>query len=683
LDLDGVVGAALLPSDGFLDPAQLCYVLASEARDAGVRVEQRTRVTGMDVQDGRIRGVRTDRGDIACEMVVNCGGMYAAEIGRMAGVRVPLVPLSHQYVITEPLLAPGASLPTLRDPDLLVYFRQEVNGLVMGGYERNPEAWTAAPNRFDAVPADFNGRLLPESWARMEEIAANAARRVPVMAAAGIRRVINGPEAFTPDNEFCLGETEIAGLFVAAGFCAHGIAGAGGIGQVMADWMLHGDPGLDVWHMDVSRFGRHYRSPSYTLARTLETYRTYYDVAYPNRQRRSGRPLRISPAYPAHASAGAFFAEKAGWERVDYYRTNESAEYDGLRPEGWAGRDWSSAIPAEHLATRRAAGLFDESSFAKISVSGPDAAQFLEWVCDNRVARRVGAVTYTQALNDRGGIECDFTVTRLGSDEFLIVTGTAFAAHDLAWLRRQARRRGAAVRIEDVTGASACFALWGPVARRILAGLTPADLGNAAFPFMTAQEITVADVPVRAQRVTFVGELGWELYAPSEYGAALWAALTEQGRPLGLVLGGYRAIDSMRLEKGYRVWSSDLTAETDPYEAGLDFCVRLDKEFCGRDALLSVAERGPRRRLRPIVLPDPRVVPLGHEPVRIDGIVRGRVTSAGAAYSLGASVAYAYLPADAGPGTAVEIDLAGRTETGTVTAEPLFDPSGARIRAAT
>jgi 4-methylaminobutanoate oxidase (formaldehyde-forming) len=326
--------------------------------------------------------------------------------------------------------------------------------------------------------------------------------------------------------------------------------------------------------------------------------------------------------------------------------------------------------------------LFDETSFAKIEVSGPDAADFLEWVCDNRVARRVGAVTYTQALNDRGGIECDFTVTRLGPEVFLIVTGTAFGAHDMAWLRRQARRRRSALRLQDVTGSSVCFALWGPLARRILAGLTPTDLGNVAFPFMTAQDLTVADVPVRAQRVTFVGELGWELYASAEYGAALWAALSEHGRPLGLVLGGYRAIDSMRLEKGYRVWSSDLTAETDPYEAGLEFCVKLDKEFCGRAAVSVTAERGPRRRLRPIVLADPRAVPLGHEPVRIDGVVRGRVTSAGPAYSLAASVAYAYLPGDAGPGTAVDIDLGGRTEPGTVAAEPLYDPSGARIRAA-
>jgi 4-methylaminobutanoate oxidase (formaldehyde-forming) len=391
----------------------------------------------------------------------------------------------------------------------------------------------------------------------------------------------------------------------------------------------------------------------------------------------------MSPAYPLHAAAGAAFAEKAGWERVDFYRTNESADLAHLRPGGWAGRDWSTAIAAEHLGTRNTAGLFDESSFAKIKVTGPDAAEFLEWVCDNRVARRIGDVTYTQALNDRGGIESDFTVTRLAEDDFLIVTGTAYGGHDLSWLRRQLRRRGAAVRLEDVTGASVCFALWGPQARRILAGLTPADLGNAAFPFMTARDVTVADIPVRAQRVTFVGELGWELYASSEYGAALWSALSEHGRPQGLVLGGYRAIESMRLEKGYRAWSSDLTAETDPYEAGLAFCVKPDKEggFCGRDALLAAAERPPRRRLRPIVLSDARTVALGSEPVRIDGAVRGRVTSAGPAYSLDASVAYAYLPVDAGPGTPVEIDLFGTWTPGTVADEPLFDPSGARIRA--
>ncbi len=684
IDTDGVVGAAYLESDGYLDPSQLCYALANLARAAGIQIAERTRVVAIEVEGRRVRGVRTDRGDVQCEVVVDCGGIYAAEIARMAGVRVPLVPLSHQYVITEAFLEPrDRPLPTLRDPDLLVYFRQEVDGLVMGGYERSPSPWTASATRLDAIPADFNAKLLPPDWDRMEEIGANAARRVPAMDTVGVRTMINGPEAFTPDNEFCLGETEMAGFFVAAGFCAHGIAGAGGIGRVMAEWIVADEPSFDIWHMDINRFGAHYRSPRFTLGRTLETYRTYYDIAYPGIQRQAGRPLRTSPAYAWHEEHGAEFGEKAGWERVDWYESNAAAGDAALRPRGWAGRRWSPAIGAEHEATRHAAGLFDESSFAKLEVSGPDSATLLNWVCDNDVDRAIGTITYTQALNSRGGIESDFTVTRIADDVFSIVTGTAYGSHDLAWLRRQARRRKADVRIADVTGQWACFALWGPLARTVLAQLTPADLGNAAFPFMTAQSIPVADAPVRALRVTFVGELGWELYVPSEFGAALWSALWSTGREHGVVAAGYGAIDSMRLEKGYRVWGTDLTSETNPYEAGLGFCVKLDKPggFEGRDQLRAVKEAGVTRRLRAMVLDDPAAVVLGSEPVRIGDRVVGRVTSGGYGYSVASSIAYGYLPAaDAQPGTRVAIDLFGQWVGAEVVRDPLFDPASERVR---
>ncbi len=682
LDTTGVVGAAYLESDGYLDPSQLCYALAAGARRGGVRIHTGTRVLSIEQDHGRVTAVTTDRGRIACEVVVNCGGMFAAEIGRLAGVRVPLVPMSHQYVVTEPFLERrDKPLPTLRDPDLLIYFRQEVDGLLMGGYERDPAAFSADARRLDTIPADFNGRLLPDDWPRFEEIAANASRRVPVMGEIGVRRLINGPEAFTPDNEFCLGESEVAGLFVAAGFCAHGIAGAGGIGKVMAEWIVAGEPSFDVWHMDINRFGRQWRSPGFTLARVVESYQRYYDIPYPGLQREAGRPLRTSPAYPWHRENGAEFAEKSGWERVDFYRPNEALGDDSLRPRGWAGRYWSPATGAEHLATRSAAGLFDETSFSKLEVSGPDAAQFLEWVCDNRVARDIGAVTYTQALNRRGGIEADFTVTRTADDVFLIVTGTAYGTHDAAWLRKQARRRSASVRIADVTGLYACYALWGPRSRDILRTLTQTDLTDAAFPFMTSQEMMVGDIPVRALRVTFVGELGWELYATSEYGARLWSEVWSAGRDHGLVAGGYRAIETMRLEKGYRVWGSDLTAETNPYEAGLGFCVKLDKPggFEGREALVRARQDGLTRKLSAIVLDDPREVVVGSEPVRVNGRVTGRITSGGYGYSAGQSIAYAYLAAaDAVPGTPVDIDLFGTWVCGTVVAEPVFDSKDGR-----
>jgi glycine cleavage system aminomethyltransferase T len=367
---------------------------------------------------------------------------------------------------------------------------------------------------------------------------------------------------------------------------------------------------------------------------------------------------------------------------VDFYVPNASVGDESLRPRGWAGRYWSPATGAEHLATRSTAGLFDETSFSKLEISGPDAAELLEWVCDNRVARGIGSVTYTQALNHRGGIEADFTVTRTADDVFLIITGTAYGTHDAAWLRKQARRRGASVRIADVTGSYACYALWGPRSRDILATLTQSDLDDAAFPFMSSQELMVADVPVRALRVTFVGELGWELYAPSEYGARLWSDLWTSGREFALVAGGYRAIDSMRLEKGYRVWGTDLTGETNPYEAGLGFCVKLDKPggFLGADAVRVARDEGLSRRLRAIVLRDPASVVLGAEPVRVGGEVVGRVTSGGYGYTVESSIAYAYLPIDAKPGAEVQIDLFGEWVDGAVVKEPLFDPSGDRVR---
>jgi 4-methylaminobutanoate oxidase (formaldehyde-forming) len=566
----------------------------------------------------------------------------------------------------------GEHLPTLRDPDLLVYFREEGAGLVMGGYERHSAPWALNDQQLDRIPAEFNGRLLEEDWPRFEEIAVNATKRVPAMEEVKITRLINGPEAFTPDNEFCLGESDVRGFFVAAGFCAHGLAGAGGVGKVMAEWIVDGEPSLDLWHMDIRRFGPHYRSPSYTLKRTKEVYETYYDIRYPGHEREAGRPLRVSSAYDWHREHGAAFGEKSGWERVNWYESNAAAGDASLRPEGWAGMLWSPAIGAEHRATREAAGLFDESSFAKLEISGPGAADLLERLCDNRVAREIGQITYTQMLNRRGGIECDFTVARLGEERFGIVTGTAFGNHDASWIRSHLPDDGS-VTVTDVTARWACFGLWGPRAREILAPLTPDPL---EFGYMRLREITVGDVPVRALRVTFVGELGWELYCPTEYGAGLWRTLYDAGAPHGMLACGYRAIDSLRLEKGYRVWAADITPDETPLEAGLDFCVRSDKTFIGSDALAP-----PTRRLRAITLEDARAVALGNEPVRIEGEIVGRVTSGGYGYTVERSIAYAYLPAAVPEGAAVELDIFGDWVAGAVVAEPLFDASGARLRA--
>jgi glycine cleavage system aminomethyltransferase T/glycine/D-amino acid oxidase-like deaminating enzyme len=670
---DGVRCASYLPTDGYLDPSQLTYALIEGARQGGCRVFTHTRVTGIEVADGSVRGVRTEWGDVEAEVVVNAGGMFAAELGRMAGVRVPVVPFAHEYLVTQPFRdrAPGDHLPTLRDPDLLIYFREEGAGLVMGGYERQSAPWSLDEHLLDRIPADFNGRLLEEDWSRFEEIAANSRRRVPAMDEITVTRLINGPEAFTPDNEFCLGESDVRGFYVAAGFCAHGLAGAGGIGKLMAEWILEGEPSLDVWEMDIRRFGPHYRSPAYTLARAKEVYETYYDIRYPGHERQAGRPLRTSSAYEWHVRHRASFGEKSGWERVNWYESNAERGDESLRPRGWAGMHWSPAIAAEHRATRESAGLFDESSFAKLELSGPGAAELLERLCDNHVARDVGAITYTQMLNRRGGIECDFTVTRVADDVFGIVTGTAFGNHDAGWIRRHLPADGS-VRLTDVTSRWACFALWGPRAFEILAPMTPDPL---EFGYMRMREIAVGDVPVRAMRVTFVGEPGWELYCPTEYGAGLWSALWDAGAPHGLIAGGYRAIDSLRLEKGYRVWAADITPDDTPLEAGLGFCVRHDKEFVGSDALPE-----PRRRLRCLVLEDPRSVAVGNEPVRVGGTVCGRVTSGGYGYTVERSIAYAYLPAEVDIGAEVEIDIFGRWVGAEVAREPLFDPDGDRVR---
>jgi glycine cleavage system aminomethyltransferase T/glycine/D-amino acid oxidase-like deaminating enzyme len=693
MSTDGVRCASYLPSDGYLDPSLLTTALADGARTGGCRIFTHTRVTGIDVDRSssdpaaaRVRGVQTEWGPIEAEIVVNAGGMFAAELGRMAAVRVPIVPFAHEYLVTQPFREwtigePRVHLPTLRDPDLLIYFREEGGGLIMGGYERDAAPWSLDAHLLDAIPQDFNGRLLEEDWPRFEEIAANSSKRVPVMDEITVTRLINGPEAFTPDNEFCLGESDVRGFFVAAGFCAHGLAGAGGIGKVMAEWILEGEPTMDVWEMDIRRFGAHFRSPSYTLKRTKEVYETYYDIRYPGHERLAGRPLRTSSAYSWHAEHGAAFGEKSGWERVKWYESNAADGDASLRPRGWAGMHWSPAIGAEHRAARERAGLFDESSFAKLEVAGPGAAELLQRLCDNDVACDVGAITYTQMLNRRGGIECDFTVTRVEEELFSIVTGTAFGNHDLSWIRRHAPH-DAGVRCSDVTARWACFALWGPRARDILAPLTDDAL---EFPYMQMRELVVGDVPVRALRVTFVGELGWELYCPTEYGAGLWRALWQAGQEHGLTAGGYRAIDSLRLEKGYRVWAADITPDETPYEAGLGFCVRADGGFIGAPALGVGGNGGaegvpPRRRLRCLALEDPRSVALGNEPVRVDGEIVGRVTSGGYGYTVERSIAYAYLPVEVGIDSAVEVDIFGRWTAGVVAREPLYDPKGERVR---
>ena len=658
MSTEGVVAAAFIPDDGYLDPSQLTFSLAAAARTLGADIELRTTVTGIETRDNRVVAVETDRGRIECEVVINAAGMYAPEVARLVGVGLPIIPYGHQYLITEPFEPGLEPLPTLRDPDNLVYFRTEVGGLVMGGYERTPAPWA-----LDGIPPGFEAKLLPEEWDRMEELFANAIRRVPAMESAEVKMFFNGPEAFTPDADFLLGETDVRGFWVAAGGCAHGLAGAGGIGKVMGEWIVDGQPEWDVWPLHLRRFGRQYGSQAYTLTRSYEALSQYYDIKYPGEEKEAGRPLRVSPVYQRHRELGAAFGEKGGWERVNWYESNAARGDESLRPRGWAGENWSPAIEVEARAAREALALFDQSSFSKLEVRGPDALAFLERLCANRIDRPVGTVVYTQLLNQRGGIEADLSVMRRDEDRFLLVTGTAFGTHNRAWLARHAPDD---VDVDDVTSAYACLCLWGPKVRHVL------DLD---FPYMQARELSVGEIPVIASRVTYVGELGWELYCPAEYGLRLWDTLHVDG----VTPGGYRAIDALRLEKGYRAWASDLTSETTPYEAGLGFAVKPDKgDFIGRTALAE-----PRERLVCLTLADPRSIALGSEPVRTDaGEIVGRVTSGGFGYAVGASIAYAYVPAElAEPGRRMSVDIFGEWVDAEIRPEPLYDPKGERVRA--
>ena len=679
MSMDGIVGAAYTPNDGVIDPTGLTNALAAGAKNRGAIFFQDTDVEQIHVENGHVSEVVTNRGSIKTEIVVNAAGQWGGEIGKMVGLNLPVVPMAHLYIITKPIEGVGHNFPTLRDPDLLGYWREEVGGLVTGGYERDP-----APFGIDGIPKDFKYELLAPDWDRFAPLMENSIKRVPAVETAEIIQLLNGPEGFTPDGEFLLGPTEVKGFWVACAFCAHGLAGAGGIGKVMAEWIIEGHPEWDLWRLDVRRFGTNYTSQDYILNRTIETYTKYYDIHYPGEERMSGRNLRLSPTYTRMREMGAFFGERSGWERVNYMKSYESLARHGHEPKGWAHHNWSRAIGYEHLMTRKTAGMFDETSFNKFEVSGSGALGFLNHVCANQIDRPVGTVVYTQCLNSRGGIECDFTVTRLEEQKFLIITGTAFGKHDSSGLRINMPEDGS-VTLEDVSSAYACIGLWGPKSRQILSKVTKADISNDGFPYMTAKYLTVGNVPVLASRVTYVGELGWEFYCPMEYGLHLWDTLWEAGKPEGVVAAGYKAIETLRLEKGYRYWSAEISPDYTPLEAGLGFAVDFDKgEFIGREVLLKQKQAGLKQRLCCLSLVDDRVVALGKEPIRPLGadMIIGWVASGGYGYTIEQSIVYAYLPIDyTKVGMEMEIEFFGERVNATVVKSPLYDPMGERIKA--
>ncbi len=671
-----LVGAAYIPGDGRVDPSGLTYALASGARARGCEIHTQTAVTGIELRNGRVHGVVTTRGTIRTPVVVCAAGVWSWHIGRMVGVTIPVIPVRHQYLVTVPFEGVPRDLPTLRDPDLRMYCREEVGGLVVGAYEGNP-----VPCSPDGVPQDFDPSQLVPDWDHFEPLARNATIRIPAMNNVGLRKLMVGPETMTPDGEFVLGESpSVRGFFVAGG--SPGIAASGGVGKVMAEWIVEGRPSFELWRADVRRFGAHFADAAYSLARTLEVYARNYTVRLPLEEFESVRPFRTSPPYPRLVALGAVFGEKAGWERPNWFKVNETDDTLTPVPTGWIRHHWSRAIATEHVTTRQAAGIFDFSSFSKFEVEGPGALATLQWLTDNDLDRPPGAVTYTQMLNEQGGVECDLTVTRLASDRFYIVTGSAFGVHDFSWIQRHLPTDGSVVQ-RDVTTELACLGLWGPRAREILQEVSVDELSNGAFPYMTYRTVRVAGIPVRALRVTYVGELGWELHVPIAQGLAVWDAIWEAGQPRGLRAVGYRAVDSLRLEKGYRYWSADVTPDYTPYESGQGFCVKLDrKDFQGKKALLRQREEGLKRRLCCLVLGDNTAHPLGNEPLFTDGRVVSRVTSGGIGYLVGESIAYAYLPIDlATPGTEVVIELDGRHIPARVEREPRYDPTNTRIKA--
>src|SRR5215470_14132717 len=477
MDISDLVGAAFLPTDGQANPADIAQALAKGARAAGVAIVEDCPVTAVQIEQGRAAGVTTAEGEIACEAVVNCAGQWAREIGRLAGVSVPLQSVQHQYLVTEPIAGVPRDLPTLRDPDRLIYFKEEVGGLVMGGYEPNPIPWAET-----RIPEGFHFALLDSDWDHFEPMMAQALARVPALETAGIKRLINGPESFTPDGNFILGEApELAGFFVGAGFNAFGIASAGGAGRALAEWIVGGEPPMDLWPVDIRRFGELHRDQGWVLTRTLEAYGKHYTMAWPHEEYDSGRPLRISPLYHRLKQRGACFGSKLGWERPNWFAPAGTAPRDEYT---YGRQNWFAAVGEEHRATRERAALFDQTSFAKFLLVGRDAEAALSWLCANDVARPPGALVYTQMLNRRGGIECDLTVSRIDEESYYIVTGTGFATHDFAWIRRNIPA-GSDARLIDVTSAYAVLALMGPRSRAVLAAATDADLSNEAFPFGT------------------------------------------------------------------------------------------------------------------------------------------------------------------------------------------------------
>ena len=643
MTVDDVIGAAFLPTDGQANPSDITLALARGARLSGAQIHEDTPVTNIEIEKGKIVAVHTEHGVISCEKVVCCMGQWTREFAARFGVNVPLVSVEHQYVLTDTIDGVSSNLPTLRDPDRLTYYKEEVGGLVMGGYEPNPIAWAV-----DGIPANFHYSLLDSNYDHFEPILKLAMGRVPALESAGIKTLTNGPESFTPDGNFILGEApELANFYVGAGFNAFGIASGGGAGMALAEWVRNGEPPYDLWSVDIRRFGRPHTDTDWVRHRTLEAYSKHYTMAWPHEEHDSGRPCRRSPLYETLKAAGACFGEKLGWERPNWFADIAAGEV----PKDVYGFDtpnWHAAVAREHKAAREAAVLIDQSSFSKYMLKGPDAANALSWIAANDVLKPPGNLTYTQLLDEKGGIQADVTIARLAENEFYIVTGTGFATHDYNWIIRNIPTSSNA-QLVDVTSGTAVLTLMGPLAREILQQVTSADVSNKAFAFSTVKRIGIAGCPVNALRITYVGELGWELHLPVEYALTVYEKIMQCGKPFGLVNAGYRTIESCRLEKGYRAWGSDIGPDHTPVEAGLSWAVKLkktDMPFIGKEAIkkqIESGDRGVQKRLAAFTVSKPNVVLLGRETIVRNGERVGWLSSGGYGHTVKKAIGYGYV----------------------------------------
>ena len=669
ISLDGVLGAVWNPEDGHIDPSSVTQALAKGARDRGARVLRHTRVNGLGQEPSGAWRVETARGAVRAEHVVNAAGTWARQLGQMTGLDLPIVPMEHQYLVTDAIPEVEAlrtELPILRDVDISFYLRQERGGLLLGPYERPAKAWSV-----DGVPADFAMELLPPDLDRLQAIIEGAIARVPALGRAGIKRVVNGPITYTPDGNPLLGPARgLRNYYLACGF-SFGITQAGGAGKLLAEWIVEGEPSLELWEIDPRRYGSH-ANLRYAVQRAVDSYEDEYAIVYPYQERAAGRPAKTSPIHGRLANAGAVFGARNGWERPNWFAPPgvEAADRPSFRRA-----NWFEPVGAECRAVRERVGLLDMTSFAKFEVRGPGAEAFLDRLVANRLPQTPGGIALAHMLTPRGGIFAEATITRRGEDRFYLVSAAAAEMHDLDWLERHAPSDGSVV-IENLTGRNGALLLTGPRAREVLGRITDADLTNSTFPWRTAREIGVGYTNVLALRMSYAGELGWELHHPIEQQLALYDAVMRAGSEFGIARFGFRALDSLRLEKAYRAWGSDLGAEVSPLAAGLERFVRLAKgDFIGRDALLAERNRGLSHRLVPLAVEAADADAFGNHAVFHDGRIAGIVTSGGYGHWVRRSLAIAYLEAaGAAPDTALQVEILGERRAARVLAEPAYDP---------